>query len=249
MQDVPKHSQASLHPSEVVTLGLLFAIKGVGNRSFYRWIRRDYLSLFPALPERTRLFRLFAAHQEWSNRFMADPTVLGVIDTYGIELLHPWRHERSPEQVGRKGFSNHRWIVGGKLCMLLNKWGLVVDWDCATANMHDSVFQPMIARYQEEMIVLADHLFVLKEGNPSNMKVCQRGEWNVRMLIETVLSMLHTVCHIKHMAHRVWSYFQARLAFTMAAFNLLAQWNGPAPAGLHPDKQGRVHLSIAQFSL
>lgn len=64
------------------------------------------------------------------------------------------------------------------------------------------------------------------------------------MLIETVLSMLHTVCHIKRMAHRVWSYFQARLAFTMAAFNMLAQWSG-----LHPDEQGRVHLSIAPFSL
>ena len=63
-------------------------------------------------------------------------------------------------------------------------------------------------------------------------------------MIETVLSMLHTVCHIKHMAHRVWSYLQARLAFCMAAFNLLAQWDG-----LHPDASGRVHLSIARFSL
>ncbi len=33
-----KHSQADLHPSEVVTLALLFALKGVGNRAFYRWL-------------------------------------------------------------------------------------------------------------------------------------------------------------------------------------------------------------------
>jgi hypothetical protein len=33
---VPKHPQASLWPSEVVTLGLLHALKGVGNRPFYR---------------------------------------------------------------------------------------------------------------------------------------------------------------------------------------------------------------------
>jgi hypothetical protein len=32
-----KHSQARLHPSEMGTLGLLFALKGVGNRAFYRW--------------------------------------------------------------------------------------------------------------------------------------------------------------------------------------------------------------------
>ena len=40
MKDVPKHPQASLWPSEVVTLGVLFALKGVGNRAFYRWLKR-----------------------------------------------------------------------------------------------------------------------------------------------------------------------------------------------------------------
>ena len=44
--------------------------------------------------------------------------MLGVIDTYGIELIHPMREGRSPQQIGRKGLSNHRWIVGGKLCPL-----------------------------------------------------------------------------------------------------------------------------------
>ncbi len=33
-KDVPKHPLASLWPSEVVTLGVLFALKGVGNRAF-----------------------------------------------------------------------------------------------------------------------------------------------------------------------------------------------------------------------
>jgi hypothetical protein len=58
MRSVPKHAQAVLWPSEVVTLGLLHALKGVGNRVFYRWLTRDYRALFPRLPERTRLFRL-----------------------------------------------------------------------------------------------------------------------------------------------------------------------------------------------
>ncbi len=34
MSDVPKHAQASLYPSELVTLALLFALKGVGPRAF-----------------------------------------------------------------------------------------------------------------------------------------------------------------------------------------------------------------------
>lgn len=58
MRGVRKHAQAVLWPSEVVTLGLLHALKGVGNRAFYRWLTRDYRALFPHLPERTRLFRL-----------------------------------------------------------------------------------------------------------------------------------------------------------------------------------------------
>lgn len=244
MTDVPKHSQANLHPGEIVTLAILFSIKGVGNRAFYRWIERDYLPLFPQLPERTRLFRLFAAHREWTTRFMAEPTVLGVADTYGLELIHPMRVGRSPRQIGKRGYSNRRWIVGSKLCMVLNKWGLVVGWDCATANVHDSTFHPLIAQFEEEMVVLTDHGFYSKAANPTNMKVCQPKKWGVRMVVETVLSMLTRVCQFKRVGHRVWAYLQARLAYTVAAFNLLAQWHG-----LQPDQHGRVHLSIAQFGL
>jgi len=41
MRDTPKHPDARLWPSEVVTLGLLRALKGGGNRAFYRWLTRD----------------------------------------------------------------------------------------------------------------------------------------------------------------------------------------------------------------
>ena len=48
----------------------------VGNRAFYRWLTRDYRPLFPRLPERTRLFRLFRTHQDWTRAFLAAPTDL-----------------------------------------------------------------------------------------------------------------------------------------------------------------------------
>ena len=48
MKDIPKHPLASLWPSEVVTVGVLFALKGVGTRAFYRWLSRDWRPLFPA---------------------------------------------------------------------------------------------------------------------------------------------------------------------------------------------------------
>src|SRR5947208_2313978 len=130
---IPKHPHATLWPSEIVTLGILHALKGVGNRAFYRWLTRDYRALFPRLPERTRLFRLFRTHQDWTQVFLAAPTVL---------------------------------------------------------------------------------------------------------------SMLTLVCHFKRVMHRVWTYFHARLAFTMAAFNVLVQWHG-----LQPNASGFVPLSMAEFSL
>lgn len=244
MKSVPKHRQALLYPSEVVTIGLLHAIKGVGNRPFYRWLINNYKGMFPGLPHRTRLFRLLRTHQSWTNAFLASPTLLGVIDSYGIELLHPVREGRSARQMGRKGKSNYRWIIGSKLCLVLNRWGLVTGWDCATANVHDTHFQPLIRKFENQMVVFGDKGFHAKEGDPANLKVCQRGHWNERMKVETVLSMLTLVCHSKRMMHRTWDYLRARLAFTMAAFNLLALWHG-----LRTDHKGVVHLSIAEFSL
>ena len=102
MLEVPKHPEAKLYPSEMVTLALLFAIKGGGMRAFYRWLTRDYLSLFPQVPERTRLARLFKTHTAWTARFLAAPTVLGVADTYGIELIHPCGKAAARRRLARK---------------------------------------------------------------------------------------------------------------------------------------------------
>jgi len=237
---IPKHPEAHLWPSEVVTLGLLHALKGGGNRAFYRWLTRDYRALFPQLPERTRLFRLFVTHHDWTQAFLAAPTVLGVIDTYGIELIHPMREGRSSHQVGRKGLSNHRWIVGGKLCLLLNQWGLIVGWACATANVADNTFQWLIRQWQDQMIILSDTGFHAAVGDPSNLKVRPRGAWEDRMLVWTVLYRLPMVCRVKNLMHRCWGYFQSRLAFTTEVFNVLVQC-----LGLEPFASGFVPLSIA----
>src|SRR3972149_5032631 len=125
MRDIPKHPQAKLWPSELVTIGLLFALKGGYFRAFYRWLKRDYEALFGELPDRTRLLRALRAHQDWCARFLSQPSFFTVIDTYGIELIHPVREGRSQTPLGKKGYSNRRWIVGVKLCWLLNNQGRV----------------------------------------------------------------------------------------------------------------------------
>lgn len=244
MRNELKHPQGKLYPSEIITLGMLYSLKGGSQRGFYRWLKRDYRHLFPKLPERTRLFRSLAAHHLWSERFMARPTVLGVCDTYGIELIHPLRAGRSAQQLGKKGLSNHRWIVGVKFAALLNQWGLIVDWDWATANVHDSTFHPLIRQYDNCMIVLGDSNFHAAQNDPLNLKIAARGQWNERMIVETFYSMLHHVCHLKQASQRTRKYLGARLAYTAALFNTLKQWDG-----LNFDEKGVLHTSIARFAL
>jgi hypothetical protein len=94
------------------------------------------------------------------------------------------------------------------------------------------------------MIVLSDTGSHAAEGDPSNLTLCQRGAGQDRLLVETVLSMLTVVCHSKRVMHHVWAYCHARLAFTMAAFNVLVQWRG-----FQPYASGFIPLSMAEFSL
>ena len=246
MGDIPKHSQAKLWPSELVTIGLLFALKGGYFRAFYRWLKRDYEALFGGLPHRTRLQRLLATHQDWCNRFLAGPTFFTVVDSYGIEVIHPIREGRSDRQMGKKGKSNWRWIVGLKLCLLINDRGEIVTWDWDTANVHDQVFLPLVETVDGQTIVLSDTGFSCSQGIPANLKLCPRGTWNERMLVETVLSMVTMVCGLKKVFHRVRRYFHARLAYVAAMFNVLLALN----RSLQPqaDPQDRL-LHIAQHAL
>ena len=244
MAAVPKRPDAKLYPSEVVTLALLFAIKGVGTRAFYRWLLRDYQACFPHVPERTRLFRLFKARARhgrlsfWlRQRSWGLPTAMG--SSSSIQCGQGAARTRS----ARKG----KVIIGGSsaascvLCVESVGFGLCVG--LRDGNVHDAHFHPLIAQFVDIMIVLTDTGFHAKTGEPANMKVCQRGTWNGRMLVETIFSLLTTVFHGKKLRQRVWEYFQARVAWTMAAFNLLAQW------GLELDDSNFLHLSIAEFRL
>lgn len=104
------------------------------------------------------------------------------------------------------------------------------------------MFNTLVAEVEGRMKVLADGCFHDAQGDPQNLLLCKRGHWNVRMIVETVLSMMTRCCNAKRMAHRTWTQFDAKLAFLTAAFNILVQWNG-----LTPDANGFVKLSIAEL--
>jgi hypothetical protein len=202
----PKHVHAKLHPRESGTLALLFARKGVGPRAFERWLVRHDRPLFPTLLQRTRLFRLFATHHAWVDHCLAEPTLLGVADSFGIELRHPSWEDRADQQIGGKMWSNHRWIIGAKLVYLVNQWGVVVAWDDARGAVPHHAFHARITDVQDEMVLFTDTGCHAQAGDPANLKPgtlwVKRGTWNGRMVVETVLSMLTTVVKLKKVSHR-----------------------------------------------
>jgi hypothetical protein len=63
------------------------------------------------------------------------------------------------------------------------------------------------------------------------------------LLLGLVAASLLLRLHSKKVGHRVLAYFRARVAWTMAAFNLLARWS------MEVDDHDVVHLSIAEFGL
>ena len=244
LPEIKKHSQAKLYPSEVVSIGILMALKGTSFRAFYRWLKRDYKGLFPGLPERSRLQRLLKTRQAWAAYFLSGPSFFTVIDSYPIELIFPIREGRSATQVGRKGKDKGRWSIGIKLCWLINEMGKVVAWRHDGMNVSDKTFNALVEPFKDQTIVLADYGFRDQEATPDHMKFCPKGAWNERMCIETAFSMLTTICNFKKIKHRATHYIKARLAFATAMFNVLIDLFHQ----LHPEADP-FQMSIAEFSL
>lgn len=212
---------AYLYPSEIVTIGLVFALKGGRFRAFYRWLAANYGAWFPRLPERSRLQRLLNDYAELCDSFLAEPTLFTVLDTFGIELLHPRREGRSPHQLGKKGKSNGRWIVGVKVAWLINNRGEVVRWAWDTADAPDNVFRELALRYRHDTIALTDHGFRERQAPPSNIKDCKRGTWNERYTIETDFRWLTDLFSAKKLFHRSQAHLWAHLAYLAALLNCL----------------------------
>lgn len=244
MKEVKRVPQTHLYPSEIVTIGILYALKGGHFRAFYRWLKRDFAPLFAGLPDRTNLQRLLKTHQQHCDWLLAESSLFTVTDSYPIELLFPIRQGRSDQQIGKKNKDKGRWSIGVKLCWLVNSFGQVVGWQWATMNRPDQDFHPLLAAQEDDTIVLADLGFRCKKGIPHNLKLCPKGTWNERMVVETIFSMLTVVCKTKKMHHRVQAYLEARLAYTAAMFNVLLTLFHQ----LHPDADPHK-LSIAEFSL
>ena len=173
MLGIGKYSLSKLYPSEVVTIGILFALKGGHFRAFYRWLQRDYDALFGGLPERTVLLRQLKTQQVHTDLLMEAPSVMNVVDSFPMELIFPIRQGRSKQQVGGKNKDKGRWRVGIKVGWIINTFGRVSGWIWDKMNVADNTFLDYFGAWDE--IMLADWGFRCAQDVPDNVKLPQKG--------------------------------------------------------------------------
>lgn len=233
-----KHIQGKLYLSEVVLCGVLFVLRGTSFRRFHVWLMKQHL--FLSLPERSRLLRLVNHYDYLCEEFLGSKTFFGILDSFGIESIHPIREGRSKQsqRVSRKGKSNHRWIVGRKVAVTMNQRYEVVKLSNATTNVCDHDFNDHHADSAD--INLTDQGFRKKEGIPSSFKICTKGSWNERMLIETLFSLWTRICNMKKSFHRTIEGFKAKISYLAVLTNIIVRKN---------EELGFAKLSMVQWSL
>lgn len=236
-----KHPLGKLHLSEIILCGVLFALKGGSFRRFHPWLlQRNLLNL----PERSRLTRLLIRNRNLCNKFLSSETFFNVIDSFGVEVIHPAREGRSTQsqQVSQKGKSNHRWIVGRKINVAINGELEIVSYQEETANVCDNRFDEYYER-RKEAIYLTDNGYRRQEkygGTPESFKICSSGTWNERMWIERLFSLWTRICGMKHSYHRTVRGFQAKVAYLVALTNIVFRLN---------ESLGFTKCSLVQWAL
>jgi len=107
MRTIPKHPEAHLWPSEVVALGLLHALKGRGQPCFYRWFGARLSAIVSPAPRAHPALSSLKTHQDWTR--LSWPPRPARRHRHVWDRVDPsMREGRSPQQIGRKGLSNHR---------------------------------------------------------------------------------------------------------------------------------------------
>ena len=70
--------------------------------------------------------------------------------------------------------------MSGKLAYMVTQRGVIVAWDCGTANLHDAAFHDLIADFHDTMVVINRHWL-----SCSNRRSTQLGALQTRHLKRT----------------------------------------------------------------
>ena len=122
LRAIPKHPEAHLWPSEVVTFGLLHALKGGSEPCVLSVVDARLSAVVSPCPGADTSLSPLHDASGLEPDLLGGPDGARVIDTYGIELIHPMREGRSPQLSDSARAPAHRSTVypgrpgGGRIC-------------------------------------------------------------------------------------------------------------------------------------
>ena len=80
-------------------------------------------------------------------------------------------------------------------------------------DVSDQEFGDVVDWPEERTVAVANRGFRVRADEGMPIKICARGAWNCRFLIETVFSLLERVFHAKKLTHPTERGIDLRLGF------------------------------------
>lgn len=209
--------------SEVITLTLVAELIGMDKeKPLLSYVRRNHLTLFPHLPERTRFNRRRRSLGEATNTIRRriktlllsylDPEdyQLVVLDSLPIPVVGfahaPDEHRWHGHAAFGRITSKHCTIYGFKLHLLITSNGLILDFVLAAANQHDSLFTETLLGDQVDLVALGDKAYPdrelqaqLRESNEVILLTHKRANQKV----QHPPSLNHAIAHYRQMVETV----------------------------------------------
>jgi hypothetical protein len=146
--EIPAGPQASLTPSEVVTLGLFGQWAGFpSERAFYRYAQHHLRAAFPALPHRTQFNRLLRRHYQAIvgcffhvvDRLMGRHGLYEALDSSAVPTRDAKRRGAGwLPGLTDIGWSNRLgWYEGFHLLIAVNPHGVITGFGMGPASAKD----------------------------------------------------------------------------------------------------------------
>jgi hypothetical protein len=218
-----------LHPSEVMTIVILFHMSGFRNfKTFYTGYVLKHLNRdFPKCPSYQRFVELKKSHifplYCYLICCMGQVTGISFVDSTSLEVCHPKRigKHRVFRGLAKRGKTSMGWFFGFKLHLIVNDMGELLAFAFTTGNVDDRQPVSQMAEgkifgllFGDRGYISADLAEQLREHGVqlitrlrSNMRnklmpLMEKLLLRKRGIIETIIDQLKNISQIEHSRHR-----------------------------------------------
>jgi len=262
----PPRRRPLLHPSEVMTIVILFHMSGFRNfKTFYTgYICNHLRHAFPKLPSYQRFVELkkslpFPLYCYLTTQ-MGKATGISFVDSTSLAVCHSKRASRNKvfKGIAKRGKTSVGWFFGFKLHLIVNDKGELLSFVLTPGNTDDRKPVPKLVESKIKGLLFGDRGYISadlakrlrKHGVQlitrirSNMKnklmpLMDKLLLRKRGIIETIIDQMKNISQIEHSRHR------SPINFVVNLFaGLIAYCQQPKKPSLNLSENGSKLLSI-----